>query len=721
MNSQNHPAAGAICKKVLFLALFLIIMISGNSQNLKEYLMGMNYSVSDTAGILYDSEGPYENYGNGLEMSFLIQPPCADTILLIFNQFELASGDYLYVYDGTGSYFPLLYKGSLSDMPDTLVATSGSVYFHFRSDFYETGPGFAVKWLSINEVSGVPVATFSMSKDPVPSAWPVILASDAEAENHTFKWIINDQLEGTSKRISYSFNEGVSYEIVHVVSNCLGSDTTIKTIQPSDLPSVLVAPGSINASTSICNDTIDLQFDIANSGSGLLAYAILNASGDAFDSLSMQYYYGSGETTTHNFALPFMPSVSDTLYLQVVINGDYDGYNEYASLRIGNLVDIVIPDNNMYNGADIEYNYVLTGNDLIEVMNGNHLTVWVVNSPAVDDFGQHYHKVNVRSSRPRYNVEGYTGFVNPSSSESVILSIPLTEVASGILSDSIRLITNDPDMKYPVIPYSIDISGYPQLGLSDTLLDFGSHMLQSESSKSLYVSNHGCDTLKVNEITFGSSSFYSIGLDSVIMPWDSTLWIIGFKPSSEELFDTQVWLSTNDKDTIIHLKGVGTYPPEMVLVEDTFDVNLTYCDDSTAIEIEVQNTGNTVLQGAITTVLKNSNLYFESFENGLDSWEWSGSELNPVIVSNAATEGDYSLRITGKSNFLEALHYKMLPSDYKIVEYDFKVNSTSGYNNYFEMTSGELKSIAYSYTGYERMYILPVNYVQETGIQFALK
>ncbi|MEO1451680.1 MAG: PKD domain-containing protein, partial [Bacteroidota bacterium] len=94
--------------------------------------MCIDSQTSAPSGILFDSGGPTGPYGTGENCAFLISPPCADSIYLIFNQFQTHSQDKVTIYDGPSSAAPVLFSGSGNiPPPGPLMASSGHMLIQF--------------------------------------------------------------------------------------------------------------------------------------------------------------------------------------------------------------------------------------------------------------------------------------------------------------------------------------------------------------------------------------------------------------------------------------------------------------------------------------------------------------------------------------------------------------------------------------------------------------
>jgi N-acetyl-anhydromuramyl-L-alanine amidase AmpD len=92
------------------------------------------------------------NYTDDERTLFLIQPTNATAITLTVNQFDTEpTWDYLYIYEGTTVFSPLIGRFDGTSIPPTINVNSGAVLIEFRSDCATTNPGYDISWnASIN-------------------------------------------------------------------------------------------------------------------------------------------------------------------------------------------------------------------------------------------------------------------------------------------------------------------------------------------------------------------------------------------------------------------------------------------------------------------------------------------------------------------------------------------------------------------------------------------
>jgi len=123
-----------------------------------------DYSLSNTVLNTADfgsiSDGSGENdYCNNTSSSWLIQPPDATSIQLVFENFELQEGssdglskyDYVTIYDGPDINSPILGEYTGKIIPPRLTSTGGSMLITFDSDYSITGKGWDAFFTSTQE------------------------------------------------------------------------------------------------------------------------------------------------------------------------------------------------------------------------------------------------------------------------------------------------------------------------------------------------------------------------------------------------------------------------------------------------------------------------------------------------------------------------------------------------------------------------------------------
>lgn len=106
-------------------------------------------SAALESGTLTDDGGASGNYSSDLYCGYLIQPLCADSVVLVFESFEMEDNfDSVYVYDGVDVSGTLLGGFTGNVLPPALTAQSGSMYVLLVSDNVIELSGFMATWTS---------------------------------------------------------------------------------------------------------------------------------------------------------------------------------------------------------------------------------------------------------------------------------------------------------------------------------------------------------------------------------------------------------------------------------------------------------------------------------------------------------------------------------------------------------------------------------------------
>lgn len=114
-------------------------------QNYPEYCTGTK-TIDGVEGSFNDGSGMINDYQNNQSCSYLIQPDCAITISLNFDELELGTGDNLYIYDGSSDSDPLLKTYTSASTLSSLNSTDGSLFLKFVTDGSSTGSGWTATY-----------------------------------------------------------------------------------------------------------------------------------------------------------------------------------------------------------------------------------------------------------------------------------------------------------------------------------------------------------------------------------------------------------------------------------------------------------------------------------------------------------------------------------------------------------------------------------------------
>ncbi len=109
-----------------------------------------NFSAINGRGTLYDSGGPTGNYGNNESKTFNIVPSGNTFVCLKFSQFNVASSDFVKVYNDINGTGTLLGSFTGTTIPSQIQTINGSTKMSvkFTSNSSGTSSGFKAIWSS---------------------------------------------------------------------------------------------------------------------------------------------------------------------------------------------------------------------------------------------------------------------------------------------------------------------------------------------------------------------------------------------------------------------------------------------------------------------------------------------------------------------------------------------------------------------------------------------
>jgi len=198
-------------------------------------------------GTLFDDGGASGNYSKGLNginrCTYRIFG-CKGELEFDINDFDLANGDYLRMYDGDDHYgrplwdatnFPKGMTGSKSDpsIPGSMTALSGTAYVVFESsDFSTTKEGFSIDWTAKKATWANPVASFN-APDTVCEGLPFVLENTSTGGWTYTQWDLDNdgKFDSTGNKVVHTVNTAQNLTVkLMAYSNCAQPDSFTKTI-----------------------------------------------------------------------------------------------------------------------------------------------------------------------------------------------------------------------------------------------------------------------------------------------------------------------------------------------------------------------------------------------------------------------------------------------------------------------------------------------------------
>jgi Zn-dependent metalloprotease/PKD repeat protein len=226
---------------------------------------GVHDSTSALTGLLYDSGGKEGNYSNNEDYTYKIQPHCADSIIIKFNNVALEECcDYIRVYDGLPVVGELLWNSLDTPVPDSIVSVSGLASIHFFSDTYILSKGFEATWYTITKKGAeAPNTAIGISDSNPPFNSSVIFTDESEFQPYRWVWSLDDSFYAFTPELNYLFNETGEHNIQLVTENCHSADTASLQFEVQSPPSLLIRSTSY-ADTLNINDSLIIYIPIEN-------------------------------------------------------------------------------------------------------------------------------------------------------------------------------------------------------------------------------------------------------------------------------------------------------------------------------------------------------------------------------------------------------------------------------------------------------------------------
>jgi PKD repeat protein len=195
-------------------------------------------------GVLTDDGGAGGNYTANKNCNYLITP-CSPNLGMVLKSFNLNTGDFLRVYDGSSNLAPRLWnsiafpngwtgnKAINTNIPDSIKSTSGQLYVEFVSDpaTGTLGPGFVAEWFAQPYSFVPPVAGFELP-DTVCESIDYTFVNTSTGYGNKYYWDFDGDglTDDDVANPVYNFSFAGVYDVRLVVENCGGWDTITKTI-----------------------------------------------------------------------------------------------------------------------------------------------------------------------------------------------------------------------------------------------------------------------------------------------------------------------------------------------------------------------------------------------------------------------------------------------------------------------------------------------------------
>lgn len=232
---------------------------------------GGQLTLIEPAGTFDDGSGPNDDYDDNLDCRWLIQPPGAEALRIVFEEFRTERlFDQVFVYDGPTEGSALLGRFSGTMLPDEIITSQGSALIVFQTDESSTESGWRLYYESTG--SGVsPCSGLVSLTDPS----GIIEDGSGPREygdNLYCQWLIQPP-GAEALRISFlDFQTEGGYDIVSVYDGPTQSDRLLGQFSGLNLPSELTTSQGqalviFSTDASVTYPGWSLQYETTTGGS----------------------------------------------------------------------------------------------------------------------------------------------------------------------------------------------------------------------------------------------------------------------------------------------------------------------------------------------------------------------------------------------------------------------------------------------------------------------
>lgn len=395
-------------------------------------------------------------------------------------------------------------------------------------------------------------------------------------------------------------------------------------------PVVTINPDSIQVALDECNDTVSVPIQIGNSGTAPLFYSVLQIS-DFYD----DFEDGLGNwIASSNWGLE-SPGHQGEYFLTESPNGSYgNSWNEYITLKDSLIVamkDSLKLSFYLKYSLECGYDYLYVQ---ISVNNGSWQTLQTFNCPSTGwnliqyNLGSYVNDGDYIKIRYYFHSDGSvvydgvgidevrikgignlvnwvffpapSGVVMPGLSETMNVGITSTNLLTGNYQYVITILTNDPVTPQVFVPVTLDFTGYPLLNPLVTFHDFGSLFENANNIDTVQITNTGCDTLIITDITTSASQFIVLQNQFTALPGHIINVPVKFLPDAPGQFTSDLYVSCNDINidpavSIMQLTGTGL-PAPVISVHPAGIEETIHCGDSVIVNLVIHNNGQSSLE-----------------------------------------------------------------------------------------------------------------------------
>ncbi len=177
------------------------------------------------------------------------------------------------------------------------------------------------------------------------------------------------------------------------------------------------------------------------------------------------------------------------------------------------------------------------------------------------------------------------------------LKLNATGLNAGLYEAQLSFKSNDPVTPETILPVSLTVNGKPEIELSVTSIDFGTPYTGTTVTDTVFISNPGTDTLKINSMSANNTDYTLSSGTATILPGEDYELQVTYAPIVSEVDNATLTINSNDATNAqktLNLVGTGLAPPVIDFSPDSLGVALNSGDDTNRT-LTVKNTGGSDL------------------------------------------------------------------------------------------------------------------------------
>jgi PKD repeat protein len=209
----------------------------------------------------------------------------------------------------------------------------------------------------------------------------------------------------------------------------------------------------------------------------------------------------------------------------------------------------------------------------------------------------------------------FSDTIAPNDSVTIDVKLKSDRLSNGVYNKVISFKINDNSNPIIDFPIFLTVTGEPQIGLNKSCINFTSKSPYDLIQDSILISNLGCDTLRIDSITFSSNVFSTNNTSFKIKPHSAFNLIVNNVQAQVGALNATMNIYSNDIDTSICLNSNVLAGPHITAIQPSQIADTTgLCVDTMYVNIVVANTGYSNLQvqtSATSTKIKRVLIYYD--------------------------------------------------------------------------------------------------------------